>query len=139
MMNILDITNFAEALTANLPIFDLHNALQQSIVIDKPKRTNFFQFLEAPAATLQLIEPDTQKFLLAIILTMPILNMFGFLILNFSLKSQNFNGLASTIMGFKYIHYAVLAVLEIINPSSYFFWKNNPRELFSLIDEVRDI
>ena len=138
-MNILDITNFAEALTANLPIFDLHNALQQAIVIDKPKRTNFFQFLEAPTATLQLIEPDTQKFLLAIILTMPILNMFGFLILNFSLKSQNFNGLASTIMGVKYIHYAILVVLEVINPSSYFFWKNNPRELFSLIDEVRDI
>ena len=126
-------------MTANLPIFDLQNALQQAIVIDKPKRTNFFQFLEAPTATLQLIEPDTQKFLLAIILTMPILNMFGFLILNFSLKSQNFNGLASTIMGMKYIHYAIIAVLEVIYPSSYFFWKNNPRELTSLIDEVRDI
>jgi hypothetical protein len=139
MMNILDITNFAQAVTENLPIFDLHSALQQSIVIDKPKRTNFFQFLEDPAATLQLIEPDTQKFLLGIILTMPILNMFGFLILNFSLKSQNFNGLASTIMGVKYIHYAIITILEVIYPSSYFFWKNNPRELTSLIDEVRDI
>ena len=83
--------------------------------------------MEAPTATLKLIEPDTQKFILGIILTMPILNMFGFLILNFSLKSQNFNGLASTIMGVKYIHYAILAVLEVIYPSSYFFWKNNPR------------
>ena len=95
--------------------------------------------MEAPTATLKLIEPDTQKFILGIILTMPILNMFGFLILNFSLKSQNFNGLASTIMGVKYIHYAILAVLEVIYPSSYFFWKNNPRELTSLIDEVREI
>lgn len=42
-------------------------------------------------------------------------------------------------MGVKYIHYAILAVLEVIYPSSYFFWKNNPRELTSLIDEVREI
>jgi hypothetical protein len=139
MMDILDITNFAETLTANLPIFDLRNPLQQGGVINEPNKTNFFQFLEAPVATLQLIEPDTQKFIQWIILTMPILNMFGFLILNFFLKSQNFNGLASAIMGVKYIHYAIIAVLEVIFPSSYFFWKNNPRELTSLIDEVRDI
>ena len=95
--------------------------------------------MEAPRATLQLIEADTQKFIMAMILTIPILNMFGFLILNFFLKNQKFNGLASTIMGVKYIHYAILAVLEIIYPSSYFFWKNNPRELTSLLDEVREI
>ena len=73
------------------------------------------------------------------ILTMPILNMFGFLFLNVSLKSQNFNGLASIIAGAKYIHYAILVVLEIIYPSSYFFWKNNPPVITGIVDEIREI
>ena len=73
------------------------------------------------------------------ILTMPIMNMFGFLASNFSLKNQNFNGLASIITGVKYIHYVIIMILEVIYPSSYFFWKNNPKELTSLLDEVREI
>ncbi len=70
---------------------------------------------------------------------MPILNMFGFLFLNVFLKSQNFNGLASIIAGAKYIHYVILVVLEIINPSSYFFWKNNPPVISEIVDEIREV